>query len=200
MLMTRYITRAWQAIGGAARRHRVIAAAIGLVTAGLAVGLSAQAGLAASAAPTTFLPSTAQAGEAIVVAHLEAATTVPGPKGYPVTSSTAGVLTAPGPLPATAARASSWPVNVTSVQYIGTYRQTAEQFIDGATIADNRAVVVVRMTGHFSVPISAPQGAYPYATGTILTAVLDASTGQVLDFGLDDSAKALPNPVVEFRR
>jgi hypothetical protein len=54
--------------------------------------------------------------------------------------------------------------------------------------------------GHFSVLISAPKGARPYATGTVLTAVLDASTGQVLDFGPGTSVKALPNPLVVFRR
>jgi hypothetical protein len=30
--------------------------------------------------------------------------------------------------------------------------------------------------------------------------ILDASTGQVLDFGLDNAARALPSPVVAFRR
>jgi hypothetical protein len=200
MLMTRYIARAWQAIGDAVHRRWVIAGTLGLIAAGLAVGLSAQAGLAASAAPTTFLPSTAQAGEAIVVAQLEAATTVPSPDGGPVTSSTARVSTAAAPLLAAAAKASSWPTNITGVEYIGTYRQTAEQFIDGTTTTDNRAVVVVRMTGQFSVLISGPQGAQQYATGTVLTAVADASTGQVLDFGLDNSAKALPNPVIPFSR
>ena len=189
----------WQAIDHAGRRW-VVVGSIGLVAAGLAVGLSAQAGSAASAAPATFLPSAAQAGKAIVVAHLEAATTVPGPKGSPVASSTAGVPTDTAPLLAAAARASSWPADVTRVKYIGTYRRTAEQFLDGTTIADNRAVVVMRMTGHFSVLISAPKGTRPYATGTVLTAVLDAATGQVLDFGLGNSARALPKPLVVFRR
>jgi hypothetical protein len=199
MLIPPYIARARQAVGGAVRRRRVVAT-LSLAAAGLAVGFSAQAGLAASAAPATFLPSTTQAGEAIVVAQLEAATTIPGPDGPPVTSSTVGVSTAAAHLLATAASASSWPANITGVQYIGTYRQTAEQFIDGTTTADNRAVVVVRITGQFSVLISAPQGANPYATGTVLTAVADANTGQVLDFGLDNSAKALPDPVIVFSR
>jgi hypothetical protein len=48
--------------------------------------------------------------------------------------------------------------------------------------------------------ISAPSGARPFATGTVLTAVVDADTGQVLDFGLGNSAKALPNHVIAFRR
>jgi hypothetical protein len=196
VLTNHYIARAGQAIAHAGRRG-VIVGSIGLIAAGLAVGLLAQAG---SAAPATFTPTAAQAGEAIVVAHLEAATTIPGPDGSPVTASTAGVSTDAAPLLAAAATASSWPANVTSVEYIGTDRQTAEQFLDGTTIPDDRAVVVMRMTGNFSAMISAPEGASPYVTGTILTAVLDASTGQVLDFGLGDSATALPNPLVAFQR
>jgi len=74
-----------------------------------------------------------------------------------------------------AALASSWPSNVTSISYIGTDRQTASQFVDGSPVPDNRAVIVLRMTGQFSVAISSPQGASTYATGTVLTAVLDAT-------------------------
>jgi hypothetical protein len=195
------IARAWPVIRDAVRRRCVIAAStLALTAVGFAVMLSAQASSAAGTAPALFFPSTAQAGKAIVAAHLEAATTIPGPHGFPVTSSTAGVSTAADALLATAARASSWPANVTGVQYIGTYRKTAEQFVDGTTVRDNPAVVVVRMTGHFSVLISAPSGARPFATGTVLTAVVDADTGQVLDFGLGNSAKALPNHVIAFRR
>jgi hypothetical protein len=101
---------------------------------------------------------------------------------------------------ASAGLASSWPSNVTSISYIGTDRQTASQFVDGSPVPDDPAVIVLRMTGHFSVAVSAPEGASTYVTGTVLTAVLDASTGQVLDFGLDTSGTPLPTPVVAFQR
>jgi hypothetical protein len=71
---------------------------------------------------------------------------------------------------------------------------------DGSPVPADPTVIVLRMTGQFSVAISAPEGASTYATGTVLAAVLDATTGQVLDFGLDTSGTPLPTPVVAFQR
>jgi len=197
MLSEHAVSRTWQATAGLARRHR-LAVAASLIAAGLAAAMSVQA-VAASTAPAFWTPSAAQAEQAITAAHLEASSTIPSAAGAPVTPLTtqppagASLLTS-------AALASSWPSNVTSISYIGTDRQTASQFVDGSPVPDSRAVTVLRMTGQFSVAISSPGGGPTYATGTVLTAVLDATTGQVLDFGLDNSATAIPGPVVAFRR
>jgi hypothetical protein len=199
MLRKHAASRTWQATARLARRHRV-AAAVSLIIAGLAAASSVQA-VAASRAPAFWNPSAAQAERAIVAAHLYASSTIPSATGAPVTPLMTNAPRSGASLLASAKLASSWPANITSISYIGSYRQTAEQFEDGSPVPDNPPVIVLRMTGRFSVEIPSPNGARPYATGTVLTAVLDANTGQVLDFGLDNSAKpALPDPVVAFRR
>lgn len=191
------ITRSWSAVLGGTRR-RLAACAVGLTIASLGASLLVHPGTASAA---TWAPSTAQAAQAVLVAQVEAASTVPGPKGAPVTSAVPQIVPKPAALMVSLADlASSWPSNVTSVEYVASHRQFAEGFVDGTRIAHNRSVVVLRMTGHFSVMISAPKGARPYATGTVMTIILDSSTGQVLDFGLDNTARALPSPVVAFRR
>ncbi len=198
MLSEHAVSRTWQATARLARHHRLATVAI-LVAAGLAAATSVEA-VAASTAPAFWKPSAAQAERAITAAHLEASSTIPSAAGAPVTPLTTAPQATGASLLASAARASSWPSNVTSISYIGTHRQTASQFVDGSHVPDNRAVIILRMTGQFSVAISSPLGARPYATGTVLTAVLDATTGQVLDFGLDTSARPLPSPVVAFQR
>jgi hypothetical protein len=198
MLMTHAVSNAWRAISGLARRRRV-ATSIGLVAAGLTVGISVQAYTAGSASAVTWKPLSAQANRAIIVAYLEASSTIPSATGAPVTPFTMPISRARS-LISVAPRETSWPSNISSIDYIGSYRQAASQFVDGSKVPDNRAVIVLRMTGRFSVLISAPKGALPYATGTVLTAVLDANTGEVLDFGLANSAKSLPSPEVLFIR
>jgi hypothetical protein len=170
-----------------------------LIVAGLAAGISVQAAIA-SAAPVTWTPSAAQAEQAITVAYLEASSTIPSANGGPVTPLTTAPPSAGAALIASAASASFWPSNLSSISYIGTDRQTASQYVDGSAVPDSRPVVVLRMTGQFSVMISAPEGGSNYATGSVLTAVLDATTGDVLDFGLGTSATPLPSPVVAFQR
>jgi hypothetical protein len=200
MLRGHAVSRKWQAAAGLARRHRLTAVVASLIVAGLAAAMSVEA-VAASTAPAFWTPSAAQAERAITAAYLEASSTIPSAAGGPVTPLTTAPPSAGAALRASAASAWFWPSNVSSVSYIGTHRQTASQFVDGSHVPDNRPVVVLRMTGRFSVAISSPGGASPsYATGTVLTAVLDATTGQVLDFGLNNAAKPLPGPVVAFRR
>ncbi|MGH3407191.1 MAG: hypothetical protein ACRDRJ_32530 [Streptosporangiaceae bacterium] len=198
MLIALAVSRLWKATVSLVG-HRRLAVVASIVAAGLAAAVSVQA-VAASTAPTFWTPSTAQAERAITVAYLEASSTIPSAAGSPVTSLTKAPPRAGAALMTSAARASFWPPNVGSISYIGTGRQRAQQFLDGSRVPDNRPVIVLRMTGHFSVVISAPLGATPYVTGTVLTAVLDATSGQVLDFGLTNASKLLPGPVVAFRR
>lgn len=192
------VKKIWRAAPGLARRYR-LAVVASLIVAGLAAATSVQA-VAASTPSAFWTPSAAQAERAIIAAHLEASSTIPSASGAPVTPLTTEVPHDGASLLASAAKARSWPSNVTSISYIGTHRRTASQFVDGSKVPDNRAVIVLRMTGQFSVAISSPAGAKTYATGTVLTAVLDAATGQVLDFGLVNSARPIPDRVVAFRR
>lgn len=198
MLSKHALRRVWNAAVRLAGRRR-LAAAASLVVAGLATAMSVQA-VAASAAPAFWKPSTAQSQRAVTVAYLEASSTIPSAAGPPVTPFMMAPPRAGAALMTSAAKASFWPSNVGTISYIGSRRRTASQFVDDSRVPDNRQVIVLRMTGHFSVLISAPPGAKPYVTGTVLTAVLDAATGQVLDFGLTNAAKPLPGPVVAFRR
>jgi hypothetical protein len=198
MLREHAVSRMWKATVGVVGPRR-LAVVASLVVAGLAAAVSVQA-VAASTAPAFWRPSTAQAERAITAAYLEASSTIPSAAGPPVTPHTTAPPSAGAVLMASAARASFWPSNVSSISYIGTGRRTASRFIDGSRVPDNRPVIVLRMTGHFSVLISAPQGATPYATGTVLTAVLDATNGEVLDFGLTNAATPLTRPVLAFRR
>lgn len=198
MQVTRGMRDTWRAVRGFARRRRAATATV-LVVAGLAAAISVQAVTAGGAAAGAWRPSAAQVDQAIIVAYLEASSTVPSAAGAPVTPYTMPVAKARSLLPLSS-RTSSWPSNVTSVEYIGSHRQDASRYVDGSTVPDNRQVIVLRMTGRFSVLVSAPPGAPPYETGTVLTAVVDANTGEVLDFGLADSAKPLPDPQVVFSR
>lgn len=198
MLREHAVSRMWKAAVHRAGPRRLVVLA-GLAAAGLTAAVSVQA-VAASSAPAFWTPSTAQAERTVTVAYLEASSTIPSAAGHPVTPLMTPPPRAGAALMTSAAKASFWPSNVSSISYIGTSRRTASQFVDGSRVPDNRPVIVLRMTGHFSVLISAPPGAKPYATGTMLTAVMDAATGQVLDFGLTNAAKSLPRPVVAFRR
>jgi hypothetical protein len=196
--MTRTASSVWEAISALARRRR-LAATITLASLGLAAAISAQAVTAGSAAAVTWRPTATQADQVITVALLEASSTIPSVTGGPVTPFTMPLSKARS-LISRASKAVSWPTTVSSVSFVGSYRQAAQRFLGGDKVSDNRAVLVLRMIGRFSVLISAPKGATPYATGTVLTAVLDARTGQVLDFGLANSANPLSNGIVIFNR
>ncbi len=185
-----------------AGRHRiaVLAATFVVVAMTVAATLVSVQTTSANAAAITWGLSTTQMEQAIGVAYLEASSTIPGSNGAPLTGLTSAAPIDGPALITYAANPSTWPSNVDRVSCLGTDRQTASQYVDGSMTPDNRPTFVVRMTGQFSVPITAPEGASTYATGTVLTAVIDALTGQVLDFGVDTSGVSLPNPMVVFQR
>jgi hypothetical protein len=61
----------------------------------------------------------------------------------------------------------------------------------GDTISSSEEVFLISMEGHFTASsVPRPPGA-PAPTGTVLTAVVDASTGQVTDWGLSANAPDL---------
>lgn len=103
----------------------------------------------------------------------------------------------------------SWPTNVTSVAYLVTTNASASTFVGGgvATIngqVDERQVVVVRLTGDFGEIVSAPPTFPDVETGTILTVVVQASSGAFLESALGDVSNtvptALPDATVLYQR
>jgi hypothetical protein len=139
----------------------------------------------ASAGPPTWAPSAAERQKALTVAQSEASTSIPGANG-----------TRPGTL-----AAGTWPANVQRVTLVGSSRKDASQFVDGSPAEDDRRVVIIRMLGDFSVANTGPAGSNPFSTGHQMTIVVDATTGDVLDFGLESQpTTALPNAIQQYGR
>jgi hypothetical protein len=110
---------------------------------------------------------------AVKAAHEEVDSSVPSSPGGPPQ------LTRPPEV-------DGWPANVTGVAYFRSTRDAAQLYVAGTAggAPDNRPVMVIRFTGEFSVYHSVPSGVRPYSTGSSMTADLDSSTGEVLDFGI----------------
>ena len=99
-------------------------------------------------------------------------------------------------------------------------RGQAEIFVGAAEMTDATPVVVVQLIGDFMVLRSAPPpiesllsssglsepgtaASQNWARGQVMTVVADASSGQVLDFGLvssSDPKVSLPNPKILYQR
>ena len=161
-------------------RPLIVAAAVVVVLAcgGFFVGVRASAG------PPTWAPSAAERQKALEVAQVEASTSIPEENGS----------TPP-------MRDGSWPANVRQVTMVGSSRKDASQFVDGSPAEDDRRVVIIRMLGDFSVDNTGPAGSNPFSTGHQMTIVVDATTGDVLDFGLEPQpTAALPNATQQYSR
>jgi hypothetical protein len=80
--------------------------------------------------------------------------------------------------------------NPTGITYVRTTRAKANGLF-GATTDSNQAVYQVQLHGHFNgATASKPHGA-PVPHGTVLTVTIDASTGQITDWGISDTAAPL---------
>jgi len=134
----------------------------------------------------------AQTALAESVARSEAVSSVPGPTGQPLSVASAQADVAPG----------DWPANVDTVSFVPTTRRSAMAFVDDSGTNDDREVLVVRLTGRFSLATTGPPGSSHVATGTEFTVVVDAVTGEVLDTGLEapPAAASLPGSVSLFAR
>jgi hypothetical protein len=87
-----------------------------------------------------------------------------------------------------------WPANVTSVSFALSTHDAAITLTGASGAPDNRAVLIIRLTGTFQVyAVSVPQGVSPEFTRHVLTLIVDAKTGAVLDYDAGESAPALPN-------
>lgn len=129
-----------------------------------------------SAITTIQIPTSDQLAVALNVAHDEAATTTPDSPGIEV----------PGLM-------AEWPANVLSASASVASRRNAATFTDAENLSAEAdpQVVIVQMTGRFAVVVPAPGDTSTVALGTVMTIVADAQTGEVLDFGLDDSVPIL---------
>lgn len=108
-----------------------------------------------------------------------------------------------GPVdPATSAAmpTTSWASNVQSVSWEGMSRVEAQNVLDTVDdTTDTTPVVLIHEVGNFAVSISAPPGEPDYATGTHMFFTVDASTGEVLDFSLANTALLMPaSPTVVY--
>lgn len=101
-----------------------------------------------------------------------------------------------------------WPENVNRVEAERMTRGEAQKFVSSALNSDDCAVLVVRITGSFemvttgpSLPTSsngagaaqASSGASNVLSGQVETLVVDAVSGQLLDFGMDPDLNGLPD-------
>lgn len=114
----------------------------------------------------------------------------------------------------------AWPSHVITVASMASTRGQAEIFVGAAEMTDATPVVVVQLIGDFMVLRSAPPpiesllsssglsepgtaASQNWARGQVMTVVADASSGQVLDFGLvssSDPKVSLPNPKILYQR
>ena len=135
-------------------------------------------------------PTSAQTSLAWSVAHGQALATVPAPDGSPTPGDQVQVDT------------TGWPANVQSVSMTLMTHGAAKAYVGTLPDSDSRPVMVIQLTGEFSAGHSAPPGQQPYTTGQVLTTVVDASTGDVLDFGVDglSSARILTHATTLFDR
>lgn len=149
---------------------------LGAVGAGVAVVLTGCAAQHTSSTAGSSL-SEHQAQLAAVIARREAAGASPSNPGVqqPTTSN-------------------GWPSYVTQVRALaGLSRSDAQKYVDASSVNDDRPVIVVRLIGHFAEEHTGPAPVSPSAqsnnvsTGTAIDIVADASTGQVLDFGIGRS-------------
>jgi hypothetical protein len=109
---------------------------------------------------------------------------------------------APGVAPP-GADPNTWPTNVDQVLVILTTHAAAMQFVGGGSAAYEMSlpVLVIRMFGRFSWVTSGPPGNSGNAIGTVATIVVNATTGQITDTGLEDGQNpALPAASVLYTR
>jgi hypothetical protein len=84
-----------------------------------------------------------------------------------------------------------WPANVASVDFVESTRESAIAWTGASVAPDDRDVLVIQMTGRFQLD----GGADPVTTRAVVTLVVDASTGEVIDFAGADRAPKPPGAV-----
>ena len=142
--------------------------AVGFATM-LAVGIILALVARSPAGASTWSLSSSEASVASKVAHMEAASTIPG----------LGGLIQPEYV-----SSSGWPSNVASVETFGTTQGNAETYVDERTSNDPHHVVVLRFTGRFEEATTGPKGSAAVVSGSVMTVIADSVSGAVVEFSL----------------
>ena len=155
------------------RRNRILTlggvgviAAAGIVVASVDLSPSAQAAAWAPTGPQLTL--------AQKVAHTFAISSVPGPDGAPLDPKTYANLAA-----------NAFPANVQEVQFVEEQRSAAAPLTGAAAVDDTTDVLVIRLTGNFAIETSVPKGAKAPGPGKYATLIVNATSGDLIDFGLE---------------
>jgi len=158
------------------RRSAILAVVAAVAVAGAGTTVKAQADVGGGLTPD-------QLQFANSVARFEAAGTTPTDPGI--------VRTLPN---------GAWPTNVTKVTALVIDRNQTASWVGLQTTEDDRLVVVVQLQGSFGVMTTGPKGAAPSVGGSQEVAVVDAGTGQILDFAVDASSLQLHGGTVLYSR
>lgn len=133
-------------------------------------------------------PTPDQIALADKVANAEARKTIPGLNGRPLPQASLDKFPV-----------GKWPDNVASVHYVTMTRAIAGPFTGSSSPDESQEVVVIRMTGKFSVRHLGMTRDQTVTNGTAMTLVMDAKTGLVTDFGIEGEARH-PMPTQSIKR
>lgn len=128
--------------------------------------------------PRIPAPTPTEVSMATAIAHTEASTTVPSGDGSPTPQ--AGVVV----------DATGWPSNVQSVSVIVSAHGAPEWYVGAPAGYENHEVLVIQLTGAFSAATTGRPGSAPYATGQVMTVLVDAIADDVFDVRLESRSDA----------
>jgi len=123
-------------------------------------------------------PTPTEVSLATSIAHTEASTTVPSSDRSPT------------PQASVAVDATGWPLNVQSVSVIVSTHGAPDWYVGAPTGYENREVLVIQLIGDFSVGTTGSPSLAPYATGQVMTVLVDMNAGEVFDRRLETRADA----------
>ena len=121
-------------------------------------------------------PTASEVGAAVKVAHVAAEGAIPGPDGAPLIGNEAAVTDD-----------SAWPGNVSGVAYVGLDKGIAGPYVGRDYKGDKGNLILVELTGDFSVNVTGPRGAPSFVRGTLMIVAVDPTTGEATDFTLTKS-------------
>lgn len=95
---------------------------------------------------------------------------------------------------ATSFAASFGDLSPSSITYVATTRQAANQIDSGAVVDSNQPAYLIVERGNFIDHADAPPNAAAAPpSGSVLTIIVDQQTGQVTDYGVSNNVPAIAN-------
>lgn len=155
------------------RRNRILTLGGVAVLAGAGIAV-ASVDLSPSAQAAAWAPTGLQLTVAQNAAHQFAVTSVPGPDGAPSDPKMYANLAV-----------TAFPPNVQQVQFVEEQRSAAAPLTGASAPDDTTDVLVIRLTGNFAIETSVPKGGKAPGPGKYATLIVNASTGDLIDFGLE---------------